>query len=185
MQTASDRRVQESIIERGRGFTLIELMTVVAIVGILAAITIPQYQNYASRARWSDNLSRVGALKQAMAECSQRNNGSFIGPACTDLPALVANGFLPANFVFPDNTNSPFLAAPVNVAVGTITLVGNAQASNCTVSLSAALPPGASEITWTSANAAGGGCGREKTELVPSVSAVRIASGRKLNTPRS
>lgn len=51
-----------------KGFTLIELMIVVAIVGILAAIAIPAYQDYLVRARVSDGLSLAASAKTAVAE---------------------------------------------------------------------------------------------------------------------
>lgn len=52
-----------------KGFTLIELMIVVAIIGILAAIAIPQYQNYIARSQVSRAVAEAGSLKTAVETC--------------------------------------------------------------------------------------------------------------------
>ncbi|MGY6214415.1 pilin [Methylolobus aquaticus] len=92
-----------------QGFTLIELMIVVAIVGILAAIAIPAYQDYTKRARVSEALGFADMAKNAVAETYQAT-GSY--PADNAAAGLAAATDLKANNV-----------TSVTVADGIITVV--------------------------------------------------------------
>ena len=65
-----------------QGFTLIELMIVVAIIGILAAVAIPAYQDYTIRAKVTEGLGLAGAAKTAVAETySSKGNPPATNPS--------------------------------------------------------------------------------------------------------
>ncbi|EHP3507497.1 TPA: prepilin-type N-terminal cleavage/methylation domain-containing protein [Vibrio cholerae] len=85
-----------------QGFTLIELMIVVAIVGILAAFAVPAYQNYTMRAHASEMLSASSAMKTAVGICLINGNtncssGNGGVPAKQDLGAFSIESIAGAN----------------------------------------------------------------------------------------
>lgn len=103
-----------------KGFTLIELMIVVAIIGILASIAIPQYSNYVSRSRASAAAAELNSLKTAIVVCVG-DSGSFNG--C----GLGVNG-VPAAIAVTQNIKS-LTGVVINGATATITTVTGATTS--------------------------------------------------------
>ena len=75
-------------MKKQQGFTLIELMIVVAIIGILAAIAIPAYQDYTIRAQVSEGLNLAGGAKAAVSEYTM-DRGSF--PTTNTMAGISAN----------------------------------------------------------------------------------------------
>ncbi|MEY1662600.1 pilin [Isoalcanivorax beigongshangi] len=65
-----------------QGFTLIELMIVVAIIGILAAIAIPQYQNYIAKSQVSRVMAETGSLRTVIETCMMEGKDFGTNPAC-------------------------------------------------------------------------------------------------------
>ncbi|TVL16620.1 pilin [Shewanella algae] len=81
--------------KRAQGFTLIELMIVVAIIGILAAIALPAYQNYTNKAKFSEVIAATGSAKTAIDVCVQAEGitAAADGDACmTRGNAAVSSG---------------------------------------------------------------------------------------------
>lgn len=119
-----------------KGFTLIELMIVVAIIGILAAVAIPAYQDYTMRARFSEVVSVANAYQTAVALCAQTLGA-------LDNCDSGANG-IPA-------TQASTHVASVAVANGVITVVPTATTSaDSTLILTPTI--GAGAITWARTN---------------------------------
>jgi type IV pilus assembly protein PilA len=83
-------------MKKQQGFTLIELMIVVAIIGILAAIAIPAYQDYTIRAQVSEGLNLAGGAKAAVSEYTM-DRGSF--PTDNTLAGISAPGEITGKYV--------------------------------------------------------------------------------------
>lgn len=100
-----------------KGFTLIELMIVVAIIGILAAIAIPAYQDYTIRSKIVEGIFLADAVKSAVTEGFQSGDMAGIAAVATSLSATPAlGGFSPTKYVS---------AMSVNAATGVITVTYN------------------------------------------------------------
>ncbi len=131
-----------------KGFTLIELMIVVAIIGILAAIAIPQYQTYVAKSQVSRAMGETGAIKTAYETCL--NDGKTAENTCN--LGWTSSNILTLTTPAPVATAGATVGTNATALTGAGTIVGTFSGSAANV-----LKDGtAKTVTWTRDTATGG-----------------------------
>jgi type IV pilus assembly protein PilA len=137
-----------------KGFTLIELMIVVAIIGILAAVAVPAYQQYTLKARFTEIVNATAPLKGAVELCVQ--SGSCVNAAGNGI--VVAATGARNNIEVPDDVGAQGAVTSITIgANGLITatpVAANGILAADTYTLTPVYVAATGGVTWT----VGGGC---------------------------
>ena len=134
-------------MKKQQGFTLIELMIVVAIIGILAAIAIPAYQDYTIRAQVSEGLSLSAGAKAAVAEYYQ-DSGNW--PTNNSQAGLEASANISGKYV-----TQVAVTTGASTGILTVTYGNDANANIATDTLTLTATDNTGSISWECANGSG------------------------------
>jgi type IV pilus assembly protein PilA len=138
-------RLVQKCFKSSKGFTLIELMIVIAIIGILAAVALPRYQDYTVRAKVTELVLAAGPVKLAVTESAQIKG---VMPTTLDLVASnvengAGSGYV-ASVVYT-------LSADESVGVITVTGQNDARLNGQTLALTGTLDNATGQLVWTCA----------------------------------
>lgn len=143
-----------------QGFTLIELMIVVAIIGILAAVALPAYQNYIVKAKVGAALAAADSLKTAVAVCSQEAGGVLTG--CNSLTTAATAPTATMNIPFFTPTKE---VASATVASGVIAMTLASGIGSGVDGLVITITPSSvtdqTTITWTNTTTVTNSAGKD------------------------
>lgn len=141
-----------------KGFSLIELMIVIAIIGILAAIAVPSYQNYIYRAKTSELITTANGLGNQVNEYIQEQGQAAGTPSCTNITQIAT----------PKTTNVAANATPINTTNCVITVNPNTAAGGGFAAIAANAPTITLTPTVNTDGSVTWVCGSGKSQYAPS-----------------
>jgi type IV pilus assembly protein PilA len=132
--------------KKQQGFTILELMLVVGIIGILSSIALTAYKDYLAKTKWGKAIYGVRALKLALETCLVDNAGKL--DQCDSLQdeRIVANGI---SAWATGTATDDFSLIALQPGTAAIEITGNAPLGYCTLKITPSLPVGTGLIVWS------------------------------------